>query len=134
MADWAGSGDNMDPDYHQKLRRNRARHLGLVRLGTDRQTDYYYYAAADPPDRPGPIASPPLPGPPLLTPGGRVRPRMGGRIPPKPPLLAQGGPGTPYNGGGNPPKPPKTLFLREWPFSIPQSPRPSGSGTEKVWF
>ena len=25
--------------------------------------------------------------------------------------------------GGNPPQPPKTLFLREWPFLIPQSPR-----------
>ena len=58
----------------------------------------------------------------LSTPGVQVHPRMGGGSPPNPPLYA-GGPGMPYNGGETPPKPPKTLFHREWPFSIPQSPR-----------
>ena len=47
----------MDPDRHQKFGRNRTRHLGLVRPTRDRQTTTDY-AVADPPDQPGPIASP----------------------------------------------------------------------------
>ena len=116
---------DMDPDHHRKFRRNRARHLGLVRPATDRLLQTTTTPRQIPLTGPAPLL-PPLPGPPLLTPGGRVRPIMGGRIPPKPPLLAQGDQVRPIMGGRIPPKPPLSTplvrYALEWGGGSPPNP------------
>ena len=101
---------------------NWARHLASHR---NRQTDYYYYyAAADTPDQPVPIASP-LSGPPLSTPGGQVRPRMGGGSPTPLPSWCRV-PGMPII-GGEPPKNIIPLRMAIFDTSVPLL----RSGTDK---
>ena len=105
-------------DHHRKFHLNRARQLGLVHIATDKQTDRQTDRQTTTTTAPQliPLTSrvlllPPLPAPPLLTPGGLVRPRIGGRIPPNPPSLRPWH-GTPYNGGKPPQTPQSTVPSR----------------------
>ena len=95
-------------DHHQKFRRDRTTHLGLVRPATDRQTDRLRRGSA--PDQRLHSA-----------PGVDVAPSNGGG-PPKPPH-SRVLPATPKHFMRIPATPKHFTRHAEWPFLIPQSPR-----------